>query len=83
MTERITWTQNSGIGRSGWTGFVEQRKLFTIEMSMTRGEGYRLRTRLPFNLVDEKSKGDADDLKVYAERVLETFVYSLGAAWPS
>lgn len=80
--QRITWTPNTGIGRSGWDGTVGPRRLFTIEMSVVRGEGWILRTRLPFNLVPELSSGpDADAVKAYAERVLLRFVETIGATF--
>lgn len=82
-TGRITWTRSTGIGRSGWTGTVGGRRLFTIEMSATRGVGWVLRTRLPFNLVPEKATGSGEgEIKAYAERVVVAFVRSLGASFP-
>lgn len=82
MTQRITWTQNTGLGRSGWDGTVGGRRLFSIGMSLTRGEGWVLQTRLPFNLVPERAAGpDSDEIKAYAEVVLNRFVTSLGADW--
>lgn len=80
--ERITWTRSTGIGSSGWTGLVNGRRLFTITMSMTRGEGYVLRTQLPFTLKKAFTTGEDADLKARAERVLDLFVTSLGAVWP-
>lgn len=83
MTERITWTQNTGIGRSGWDGAVGNRKLFTIERSVVRGEGWKLRTKLPVILRSGADTNERDDaLKATAERVLARFVRSLGADWP-
>jgi hypothetical protein len=82
MEQRITWTRNTGVGRTGWDGTVGGRRLFTLDMSVTRGEGWILRTRLPFNLVPERSSGpDSDEVKAYAERVLLRFVETLGAAF--
>lgn len=81
--EHITWTRATGIGRSGWDGTVNGRQLFTIEMSVVRGEGWKLRTRLPFNIKPEHSVSqDSVLLKRTAERVLRTFVTSLGASLP-
>lgn len=81
-TGRITWTRSSGIGRSGWDGTVGGRRLFTIEMSVTRGTGWQLRTRLPFNLVASKATGhESDEIMQYAERVVDAFVRSLGATF--
>lgn len=80
MKERITWERSTGVGRSGWNGLVGTRRLFTIERSVQRGQGWVLRTRLPFNLRPEMAVGEDDAaLKAYAERVLATFVTSLGA----
>lgn len=78
MTQRITWERNEGIGRSGWTGTVDGRRLFTIEMSIRRGTGWVLRTRLPFGLVKQRAEdNDSDAVKEYAEVVLAVFVRSL------
>lgn len=79
MQQRIEWIQRTGPGRSGWEGKVGGRMLFTVSQSATRGEGYVLRTTLPCRLLEEFAIGDADTVKVYAERVLERFVRSLGA----
>jgi len=80
MTNRITWTRATGMGRSGWDGTVGARKLFTIERSVVKGEGWKLRTRLPFNIkTDHSISEDSDHLMAVAERVLSTFVGSLGA----
>jgi hypothetical protein len=80
MEQRITWTRGTGVGRSGWDGTVNGRKLFTIERSVVRGEGWKLRTQLPFNLVPERSTGeDSDEIMTYAELVLRHFIRSLGA----
>jgi len=81
MKERITWVRREGPGVSGWNGMIGKRRLFQIGMSMSRGEGYSLRTMLPFNMIPEKTTGESDDLKAYAERVLATFVTSLGAGF--
>lgn len=82
MPERITWTRNTGLGRSGWDGTVGGRRLFTIERSLIRDEGWILRTRLPFGLVPGKAIGkDEVAIMSYAERVLNTFVMSLGASF--
>jgi len=82
--ERINWTPNEGLGKSGWTGAVGRRKLFGVSRSVTRGTGWELRTLLPFNTADNaRCQGhDADALKAYAEVVLGHFVLSLGAQWP-
>jgi hypothetical protein len=83
MTDKITWERSTGVGRSGWTGTVGGRRLFTIEVSVTRGVGWQLRSTLPYGLVPEKATGqDEAVIKEYAERVLTRFVRSLGAAWP-
>jgi hypothetical protein len=80
MGQRITWTRNTGLGRSGWDGTVNGRKLFTIEMSVVRGEGWILRTRLPVRLAPEQSSGpDSGAVMEFAERVLVHFVRLLGA----
>lgn len=82
MEQRIAWTRNTGLGRSGWDGTVGGRRLFTIERSLIRGEEWILRTRLPFNLVPERSSGqDSDEVKAYAERVLLRFVETIGATF--
>jgi hypothetical protein len=82
MANRITWTRNTGTGRSGWDGDVGGRRLFSIEKSIVRNGGWVLRTRLPFGLVDDKAtQPDEAELKDYAERVLIRFVRSLGADW--
>lgn len=80
---RITWTRNTGIGRSGWDGTVNGKRLFTIETSVIRGEGWKLRTLLPFNIKKERTVShESDDLKELSEAVLETFVRKLGATFP-
>jgi hypothetical protein len=82
MIERITWEQSDGLGRSGWTGVVGGRRLFSIQQSVTRGVGWQLRTVLPFGLVPEKATGqEADVIKAYAERVLIVFMRSLFSAF--
>lgn len=82
MIKRITWTQNTGMGRSGWTGMVGKRRLFSIEMSVSRRSTWVLRTRLPFTIADNRDlNADAEALKIIAERVLNTFVTSLGASF--
>lgn len=78
---RIEWARQAGLGQSGWIGRVGGQRVFTINMSMTRGEGYVLRTTLPYRLSPEPSTGEADALKAYAERALERFVNSLGASF--
>lgn len=83
MTEqRITWTQNTGIGRSGWTGSVGKRCLFTIEYSISRRSQWVLTTRLPVVFAKNRNlSGNPNELKNLAERVLDTFVRSLGAVF--
>lgn len=82
MPKRITWERSTGVGRSGWTGTVGKRQLFSIEMSVHRDTGWVLRTRLPFGLVPGKAIGkDEIAIMSYAERVLNTFVTSLGASF--
>jgi hypothetical protein len=79
---RITWTRSEGIGRSGWIGTVGKRRLFTIEMSASRRGKWVLRTTLPFNIKsDRELNEDSEQLKILAERVLNTFVTSLGASF--
>lgn len=82
MAERITWTRSEGIGRSGWTGSVGKRRLFSIEMSVARRSQWVLRTRLPFTVAGNRDLNtDSDELKDLAERILNTFVKSLGASF--
>lgn len=79
--DRITWTQRNGVGLTGWDGTVNGRTLFTIRHSIIRGEADVLRTTLPFRMPEANTIGEADVLKAYAERVLNTFVVSIGATW--
>lgn len=80
---RIVWTRREGLGRSGWTGTVRMRHLFTIESSVTRGEGWKLHTRLPLSIKADKAVNHDDDvLKATAERILAAFVRSIGAGFP-
>jgi len=80
--ERITWTRSVGIGRSGWTGNVGKRRLFSIEMSASRRGKWVLRTQLPFRIADNRDLNESDEeLKRLAERILHTFVTSLGASF--
>lgn len=80
MKQRITWTRREGLGQSGWNGIVGRKRLFTIESSITRGEGWKLGTRLPMNPVPNVlTNHDGEALKAVAERLLEHFVKSLGA----
>jgi hypothetical protein len=82
MTQRITWTRNTGLGRSGWSGAVGKRRLFTIEMSVSRRHQWVLRTRLPFAVADNHDLNeDSEELKKLAERILNQFVTSLGASF--
>lgn len=83
MTNRIVWTDRDGMGQSGWDGEVNGRKLFTIEMSVTRGEGWKLSTRLPFAVRKETliNPFGADVLKELAERILVAFVKKIGATF--
>ncbi len=82
MAERITWTRSTGIGQSGWIGTIGKRRLFSIQFGVKSGQGWVLRTDLPFGLVPEKAQGsDEDEIKAYAERVLARFVKSLGASF--
>lgn len=82
MEQRITWERRTGTGRSGWSGRVgdNKRALFTIEMSVSRRSMWVLRTTLPFQVSGNRDlNADADELKALAERILWTFVQSLGA----
>lgn len=83
--ERIAWTRNTGVGRSGWTGAVNGKPLFTIEVSVRRGEGWILRTRLPWNMKPGLSIAgpDVSDgvMKQRAEAVLNAFVTRIGATF--
>jgi hypothetical protein len=82
MTERIVWTDNEGLGKTGWVGTVGNRQLFTISWSIKRETSWELRTSLPFALIPARATGnDADKIKGYAERVLARFVTSIGAAF--
>jgi hypothetical protein len=79
---RIAWTRREGLGRSGWDGTVGKRHLFTIEKSVTRGQGWVLGTRLPMRMKTEVTVNDeAPVLKQLAERMLAVFVESLGATF--
>jgi hypothetical protein len=77
---RIRWERSEGLGRSGWTGFVGKRQLFSIEMSASRRGKWVLRTRLPYSIKSPFDLNeDSDQLKALAERILDQFVASLGA----
>ena len=83
MQNRITWTQNTGIGRSGWNGSIDGKRLFTIEMSVHRGKGWQLWTRLPLTVREDLTTSqDSDRLKDLAETLLVIFVSRLGAVFP-
>jgi hypothetical protein len=81
MLQRITWTANTGDGKSGWNGSVGDKVLFSIQMSTLRNTGFELGTRLPVGLVRSWSTGKSEDLKAYAERIMERFLRSIGAEW--
>lgn len=77
---RIKWDDNVGLGRSGWIGTVNGRRLFTIGMSISRRETWVLRTALPVEYrAGRDLDADPDVLKARAERTLTAFVTSLGA----
>jgi len=80
MKQRITWKRRGGLGQSGWTGYLNGRRLFTIERSITRDVGWVLRTTLPLSLaLGDQTDEDETFLKVRSEELLTTFVSSLGA----
>lgn len=78
----IEWESRTGVGRSGWSGSVNGRRLFSIEMSISRTSTWVLRTTLPFSIKSGLDLNkDAEPLKALAERVLTKFITSLGAEW--
>lgn len=80
---RIAWTENVGRGYSGWSGEVNGKKLFTINWSAVRGEGWKLTMLLPFAIRKETLVNKDDQvLKELAERILVAFVKKLGAQFP-
>lgn len=79
---RIMWTRKLADGVNGWEGHVNGKLLFSIHHSLKRGEGEVLRTRLPWNIKAEFSTGDAERLKITAEKVLFAFVAKIGASFP-
>lgn len=82
MQKRITWKRRVGLGQSGFNGYVGARRLFSIEMSVSRGQGWVLRTTLPMALATgDQSDEDSEFLKARSEELLTVFVKSLGADW--
>lgn len=82
MVERITWKQNVGLGRSGWTGIVGGRRLFSIELSASRRGQWVLQTQLPFAIKSPRDLSpESDRLKKLAEQILIVFMRSLFSAF--
>jgi hypothetical protein len=73
--KQIEWGLISpNIGPAFWKGKIAGKSFFTIEFSIIRGEGWVLRTVLPFIASGKFKSENPEELKDIADKMLTFFV---------
>jgi hypothetical protein len=73
--KQIEWSLISpNIGPVFWKGKIAGKSFFTIEFSMIRGEGWVLKTVLPFIASGKFKNRNPAELKYIADKMLTVFI---------